>query len=96
VGRAFSPLDEELALLPGALTPQVQEQLAQLGTWMPFGPAAQLLERFTQVRVSAATARRLTEVVGRAAAAVHEAAVDRLLDALPPVPQCPRDRSGRS
>jgi len=89
VGRAFSPLDEELALLPGALTPQLQEQLAQLGTWMPFEPASQLLERFTQVRVSAATARRLTEVVGRAAAAVHEAAVDWLLDALPAVPPGP-------
>jgi hypothetical protein len=79
--------------LPGALTPQLQEQLAPLGTWMPFEPAAPLLERFTQVRVSAATARRLTEVVGRAAAAVHKAAVDRLLEALPPVPQDPSGQS---
>jgi hypothetical protein len=71
------------------LTPQVQEQLALLGTWMPFAPAAQLLGRFTQVLVSEATARRLTEVVGRAYDAVQQAEVDQLLDALPPVPAGP-------
>jgi hypothetical protein len=56
---------------------------------MPFGPAAQMLERFTRVPVSEATARRLTEVVGRAYDAVQQAEVDRLLDELPPVPEGP-------
>jgi hypothetical protein len=78
-----------LALLAGALTPYLQEQLAHLGTWMPFAPAAALLARFTQVQVSEATARRLTEVVGRAYEAVQQAEVDRLLDELPPVPEGP-------
>jgi hypothetical protein len=89
VGRGFSPLDEERGLLPGVLTPRLQEQVAHLGTWMPFAPAAQMLARFTGVSVSAATARRLTEVVGRACAAVQQAEVDQILDALPPVPAGP-------
>src|SRR5260370_40493948 len=89
VGRGFFPLDVELALLPGGLTPQLQEQLAHLGTWMPFAPAAQMLTRFTQVQVSEATARRLTEVVGRAYVAVPAAEVERLCDELPPVPEGP-------
>jgi hypothetical protein len=75
--------------LPGGLTPQVQEQLAHLGTWMPFRPAAQMLARFTQVHVSDATARRLTEVVGRAYDAVQTAAVEQLVEELPPVPEGP-------
>ncbi len=76
-------------MLPGALTPRLQEQLAHLGAWMPFAPAARMLTRFTGVAVSAATARRLTEVLGRAALAVEEAAVARLCDELPPVPAGP-------
>ena len=88
-GRGFSPLDEELGLLPGALTPQLQEQLAHLGTWMPFGPAAQLFARFTGVVVSPATARRLTEVMGRAYEAAQAAEVKRLCEELPPVPAGP-------
>jgi hypothetical protein len=71
------------------LTPRLQEQLAHLGTWMPFAPAAQMLARFTGVPVSAATARRLTEVVGRASLAVTEAEVAQLCDELPPLPAGP-------
>jgi hypothetical protein len=78
-----------LALLPGALTPYLQEQLAHLGTWMPFEPAAQMLARFTRVQVSEATARRLTEVVGRASEAVQHAEVARLLEES--CRRCPRD-----
>ena len=88
-GRRFSPLDEELALLPGELTPHLQEQLAHLGAWMPFAPAAAMLQRFTQVTVSEATAQRLTEVVGRAYVAVQQAAVERIEQELPPVPTGP-------
>jgi hypothetical protein len=75
--------------LPGSLTPQLQEQLTQLGTWMPFAPAAALLARFTGVHVSEATARRLTEVVGRAYEAEWQAEVEQLLEDLPPVPPGP-------
>jgi hypothetical protein len=84
VGRGFSPLDEELALLPGSLTPHLHEELAHLGTWMPFAPAAAMLQRFTQVSVSTATAQRQTEVVGRAAEALQLAEVARIAEELPP------------
>jgi hypothetical protein len=71
------------------LTPQLQDQLAHLGTWMPFAPAAALLARFTGVLVSPATARRLTEVVGRAGEAAWQAETQRLVEDLPPVPPGP-------
>jgi hypothetical protein len=64
VGWGFSPLDEELGLLPGSLTPTQHEHLVHLATWMPFARAAELLERLIGVQVSATTARRLTEAAG--------------------------------
>ena len=78
-----------MALLPGRLTPYLQEQLAHLGTWMPFRPAAAMLQRFTQVAVSEASARRLTEVVGQAAEAVEAAQGARIEQELPPPPAGP-------
>lgn len=76
--RGFSPLDEELALLPGQLTPLLQDHLAHLGTWMPFAHAAQMLSRFTQVSVSESSAQRLTEAVGMAYQTVQVAEVERI------------------
>lgn len=61
---AFFPLDEQLALLPGKLTPQLHGWLVRLSSWMPFARAAQLLTDFTLVPVSEATARRLSESAG--------------------------------
>jgi len=78
VKRGFFPLDEELALLPGQLTPCLQDHLAHLSTWMPFAHAAQLLSRFTQVSVSESTAQRLTEAVGIAYEGVQVAEVERI------------------
>ena len=43
-----------------------------------------MLERFTGVAVSAATAQRQTEVVGRVAEALQQAEVERIEDDLPP------------
>src|SRR5579871_5130873 len=88
-GSAFSPLDEELGLLPGALTPSLVESLVRLGTWLPFAPAAQMLGHFTQVAVGASTARRLTEQAGAHYAAVQDAAVAEIERDLPPAPQGP-------
>jgi len=78
VKKGFFPLDEELALLPGQLTPLLQDHLAHLGTWMPFAHAAQLLSRFTQVSVSESTAQRLTEAIGLAYEAVQLTEVERI------------------
>jgi hypothetical protein len=76
--RAFSPLDEELALLPGQLTPLLQDQLAHLGAWMPFAHAARMLTDFTQVSISESSAQRLTEAIGIAYEAVQVAEVERI------------------
>jgi hypothetical protein len=78
VGTGFSPLDEELELLPGSLTPNLVEGLARLGAWMPFEPAAKLLGDFWRVPVSESTARRQTEAIGAAYVAVQAAEVAAL------------------
>ena len=64
VGQVFFPLDEELALQPGSLTPRQQEHLAHLATWMPFARAAHMLNLLFGVQVSEPTVRRLTEQAG--------------------------------
>lgn len=79
VGRSFSPLDEELGLLDGALSPYLREQLTRLGTWIPsFARAAELLEVFTGAWVSAASLRRQTEEAGSMYVQHQEAEVARL------------------
>jgi hypothetical protein len=75
--KVFFPLDKHLALLPGQLTPLLQDQLAHLGAWMPFAKAAALLECFTHTRVSEATAQRQTQNIGLAYEAVQLADVER-------------------
>lgn len=88
-GRAFSPLDDELALLPGALTPSLQEDLVRLGVWMPFGRAAQELGHFRRTVVSRPTAERLTEAAGAAYVAQQTAEVGRLEREAPVAPEGP-------
>jgi hypothetical protein len=61
----FSPLDEQLALVPGNLTPTQEEHLVHLATWMPFARAGQMLHALTGVQVSEATVRRHTELAGQ-------------------------------
>jgi hypothetical protein len=90
VSSGFSPLDEELALLPGQLTPRLQESLVRLGTWMPFAQAAEALAFFTGVTVSEATVRRTTEEAGAAYEAVQTAAMEAIEGQLPPAPPGPR------
>ena len=79
MARGFFPLDEELSLLPGPLTPRLVEDLVHLGTWMPFARAAENLGRFHQVRVSESSARRWTEKAGAALAAQQTGEVARLV-----------------
>jgi len=81
--QAFSPLDEELALLPGALTPSLQEDLVHLGAWMPFKRAAQELQHFRLVDVSRPTVERITEAAGAAYVAFQTAEVQRIERDLP-------------
>lgn len=59
------PLDEELALLPGTLAPRQQSHLVHLANWMPFRHSSRFLEELLGVHISAETARRMTEEVGK-------------------------------
>lgn len=91
MGRQFFPLDEELGLLPGGLTPRLYEQVVRLGTWIPsFEQAAKLIEDFTDGSVvSEASLRRDTEKAGAAYEALQAQAVERLERELPPAVQGP-------
>lgn len=80
----FSPLDEELGLLPGALTPTLQAHLSRLGSRLSFAEAASELWHLKGVRVAAATARRRTEADGALYAALQEAEAARVLAEAPP------------
>jgi hypothetical protein len=90
VGPGFFPLDDELALLPGSLTPSLAESLVRLGSEIPsFGRAASLLEHFTKVRVAEATVRRRTEAAGAAYVAVQTAVADQVEREVPASPTAP-------
>lgn len=87
--RVFSPLDDELGLLPGGLTPSLQESLVRLGTWMPFERAAIEFKHFTRTDVSEPSVRRTTEAAGAAYVQVQTQAVERLEHVAPPPPSGP-------
>lgn len=80
----FSPLDEELALLPGSLFPHQYEGLVRLSSWMPFGKAAQLLQDLLGVSCSKATARRNTQAAGAAYVAIQTETADQIVAQAPP------------
>jgi hypothetical protein len=83
VGPGFSPLDEELGLLPGVLTPTLHAHLSRLGCRLSFAEAARELGHLKGVRVAAATARRHTEADGAIYAALEEAAAARVVAEAP-------------
>jgi hypothetical protein len=85
----FSPLDEELGLLPGALTPRLQDHLTRLATYAPFGKAAGLLRHLLGVAVSEPTVRRVTERVGAALVTASTAEQRRLETEAPAPPPDP-------
>ena len=89
MGPGFFPLDEELELGPGGLTPNLAEDLVLLGSWMPFAEAAKLLEHFRKVGVSASTVRRITERSGEAYVEVQRAQVEVLEKEMPQSPPGP-------
>ena len=71
--ESFFPLDEELELLPGSLTPGLEEMLVRLGSWMPFAQAQGLLVDWMKLNsLSEATVRRHTEAAGAAYVAIQE------------------------
>lgn len=78
VGRPFSPLDEQLGLLPGGLMPFMHECLVRLGTWMPFEVARELLRDMLGVQISPAQVRRMSEAAGAAYVAVQSQEAERI------------------
>jgi hypothetical protein len=78
VGKGFFPLDEELKLLPGALTPHGHECLVRLSGWVPFEKAAELLEDFMGIRVSKGMGQRYAEEAGAVYEQMQEEEVERL------------------
>src|SRR2546422_6905193 len=86
VGEAFFPLDEELGLVSGGLTPRGEETLVRLANWMPFAQAQELLEDLVGIQVSKATARRATLATGEAQLSVCEGEVERLKQEVPQAP----------
>ncbi len=85
----FSPLDEELGLLPGSLTPSLVEDMVRLGSWMPFAEVAKMIAHFRKVEVSASTVRRATEKSGEAYVELQTAQVEALEEELPEAPEGP-------
>lgn len=71
VEQDFPPLDDELALLPGSVSPRCQDHLIRLAVWMPYARVADMLAALTGVQVSEATIRRQTYTAGTAWQAVQ-------------------------
>src|SRR5438105_1635325 len=86
-GEAFFPLDEQLGLVSGGLTPRAEETLVRLACWMPYAQAQELLSDLVGIQVSKATARRATLDTGKAALALDEAEVERLKQEVPQAPE---------
>src|SRR3989440_1430128 len=87
VGEAFFPLDEQLELPAGGLTPRAEETLVRLATWMPYAQAQELLSDLVGIQVSKATSRRATLHTGQAALARDEAEEERLKREVPQAPE---------
>jgi hypothetical protein len=86
VESAFFPLDDQLGLLGGGLTPRGEEILMRLASWMPYECARQMLEDVLGLRVSKASACRATMQTGEAALEVWDAEVERLQQEMPQAP----------
>lgn len=78
VDRGFFPLDEELKLLPGSLTPHGHECLVRLSSWMPFEKAVGLFGDFTGIEVSKGISQRYTEEAGEVYEQIQEKEVEEI------------------
>lgn len=87
VDKGFSPLDEELAILPGKLTPREHECLVRLAGWMPFGRAVELLGDFLGIQVSQIVAQNYTETAGAMYVQMQEEEVAQLEGEMPEAPR---------
>lgn len=79
----FFPLDEELELLPGKLTPKGHEQLVRVSSWMPFRRAVEMFGEFTGIKVSKIVSQRNTEKAGAVYEEIQKAEVEWLQKEMP-------------
>ncbi len=85
VDRGFFPLDEELQLLPGKLTPREHERLVRLAGWIPsFERAVELFEDFLGIEVGKITSQRYTEAAGAVYEQIQKEVVEDLERHMPP------------
>lgn len=89
VEPGFSPLDDELGLVSGSLTPALYEHVVRLGASLPFAQASREIEAFRRVSVSRSTVRRHTLQAGGASAKGIEQDVERLQREAPEPPLAP-------
>jgi hypothetical protein len=87
VERGFFPLDEELELLSGSLTPCGQEHLIRLSSWMPFEQAAEMMQDMQGICVSPSASRRKSEAAGAAYEEIQTEEVKRLEKDMPVAPK---------
>jgi len=90
VERVIFPLDEELQLLPGQYTPQMQGTMTRLGSKMPFRQAVEEVWLTQHSYVEESTLRRTTYLHGEAAEAMERAEVERLEREAPSSEAAPR------
>jgi hypothetical protein len=84
-GRGFFPLDEELQLVPGKLTPREHERLVRLAGWIPsFEKAVELFGDFLGIEVGKITSQRYTEEAGAAYEQIQQEEVEYLERHMPP------------
>jgi hypothetical protein len=86
VGKGFFPLDEELELLAGELTPYGHECLVRLSGWMPFRKASEIFEDLLGIHVSKIVCQNYTEQAGAAYEQMQVEEVDQLEKMMPPAP----------
>jgi hypothetical protein len=86
VDRGFFPLDEELGLLPGELTPCGHESLVRLAGWMPFRKASEIFEDLLGIHVSKSVCQQYTERAGLAYEQMQSEEVERLEKETPLAP----------
>jgi hypothetical protein len=84
VARGFSPLDEQLGLLPPGYSPFLIEAMVRLGLRLPFAQVADELDQLLGVTVSADTVARLTSQASQVEHAIEQRELERLEQEAPP------------
>lgn len=77
-GAGIFPLDEELELLTGSLSPYTHESMVRLGAWIPFGQVTSLLSDMLGVTVSKSRVERCTEAAGASYVTIQTEEADRI------------------